>query len=68
MPLKARMDAPGALHHIICRVMERRHNGDAHAISLPKFHLGTKAKKPAVSRAVSRGRQIASDNILSLEE
>ncbi|MBI4774155.1 MAG: hypothetical protein HY788_08250 [Deltaproteobacteria bacterium] len=24
MPRKARMDAPGALHHIICRGIERR--------------------------------------------
>lgn len=31
MPRKARLDAPGALHHIICRGIERRKIFDDHA-------------------------------------
>ena len=27
MPRKARIDAPGALHHVICRGIERRSKG-----------------------------------------
>jgi len=82
MPRKARIDAPGALHHIIIRGIERRKIFySVKARSLLCYwgvrELGMKtvelAKKvnlaqPTVSQAVSRGKKIAEKQALNLME
>ncbi len=73
MPCKARIDAPGALHHIIVRGIERRKifKDDTDRINFldrlgvdlaPKLNIS----QPAVSMSAQRGERIASENGYSL--
>jgi len=39
MPRKARIDAPGALHHIIIRGIERRYRTRGNAHEIMRFHI-----------------------------
>jgi hypothetical protein len=57
MPRKARIDAASALHHIICRGIERRESVKARSL----------ITQPSVSRAVRRGEKLAIENNLYLE-
>ena len=65
MPRRARIDAPGALHHVICRGAERgvifQDNADRDDfVNMLGIH------QSSVSRAVERGERIASKEGLHL--
>ena len=65
MPRRARIDAPGALHHVICRGIERGviflDNADR-----DDFFNRLGIHQSSVSRAVERGERIASKEGLHL--
>jgi hypothetical protein len=81
MPRQSRIDAPGALHHIICRGIEQRpifrddRDRDDFVCRLSTLLLETNTpvavvvnlSQPAVSRSVERGREIAENMGLNLE-
>ncbi len=65
MPRRARIDAPGALHHVICRGIKRQvifqDNADR-----DDFVNRLRIHQSSVSRAVERGERIASKGALHL--
>jgi len=78
MPRKARIDAPGALYHIICRGIERgkifKDDIDLNSfVDRPGMSSLTVANRlgitqSAVSRLAQRGEKLAIENNLFLEE
>ena len=58
MPRQARIDAPGALHHIIIRGIERKKIFKDDSDRDDFLEL----TQPAVSISVKRGRKIADEN------
>jgi len=73
MPRQSRIDAPGALHHIICRGIEQRRifendeDRDNFIKRLGGILSETQTPCYAANRAVQRGRSIAKESGLNLE-